>query len=332
MKKIADIRVLMVSICMLLMVVPVFSAGNSEVSNKPEVLKFAHVYEPDTVYNEAALEVKKLLEERSNGRFEVQIFPSSQLGNEEAITEGLKMDSIQLAYSGPTFLGQFYPPIAISEAPYVWKDYDHWKKYQYSDVFDNVSDGYYGATGNKVASIIYFGERTVTANRAIHTPDEMKGMKIRVANATLWKIFPEAVGAKPTPVSFAEVYLALQQGVVEGQDNPIPIVESNKFYEVQKYIKRTKPILFSIVGIIGGPLYERLSDEDQKMFVEVFKEVGTRYSDKVRETELALYKNYQESKKAIVETTEVEKFAEIVLPQTRKAFGAELVDSIQALY
>ena len=332
MKKIADIRVLMVSICMLLMVVPVFSAGNSEVSNKPEVLKFAHVYEPDTVYNEAALEVKKLLEERSNGRFEVQIFPSSQLGNEEAITEGLKMDSIQLAYSGPTFLGQFYPPIAISEAPYVWKDYDHWKKYQYSDVFDNVSDGYYGATGNKVASIIYFGERTVTANRAIHTPDEMKGMKIRVANATLWKIFPEAVGAKPTPVSFAEVYLALQQGVVEGQDNPITIVESNKFYEVQKYINRTQHILCSIVGIIGGPLYERLSDEDQKMFVEVFKEVGTRYSDKVRETELALYKNYQESKKAIVETTEVEKFAEIVLPQTRKAFGAELVDSIQALY
>ena len=332
MKKIADIRVLMVSICMLLMVVPVFSAGNSEVSNKPEVLKFAHVYEPDTVYNEAALEVKKLLEERSNGRFEVQIFPSSQLGNEEAITEGLKMDSIQLAYSGPTFLGQFYPPIAISEAPYVWKDYDHWKKYQYSDVFDNVSDGYYGATGNKVASIIYFGERTVTANRAIHTPDEMKGMKIRVANATLWKIFPEAVGAKPTPVSFAEVYLALQQGVVEGQDNPITIVESNKFYEVQKYINRTQHILCSIGGISAGPLYERLSDEDQKMFVEVFKEVGTRYSDKVRETELALYKNYQESKKAIVETTEVEKFAEIVLPQTRKAFGAELVDSIQALY
>lgn len=332
MKKITDIRVLIVSICMLLMIVPVFSAGNSEVSNKPEVLKFAHVYEPDTVYNEAALEVKKLLEERSNGRFEVQVFPSSQLGNEEAITEGLKMDSIQLAYSGPTFLGQFYPPIAISEAPYVWKDYDHWKKYQYSDVFDNVSDGYYGATGNKVASIIYFGERTVTANRAIHTPDEMKGMKIRVANATLWKIFPEAVGAKPTPVSFAEVYLALQQGVVEGQDNPITIVESNKFYEVQKYINRTQHILCSIVGIIGGPLYERLSDEDQKMFVEVFKEVGTRYSDKVRETELALYKNYQESKKAIVETTEVEKFAEIVLPQTRKAFGAELVDSIQALY
>jgi tripartite ATP-independent transporter DctP family solute receptor len=331
MKKITAIKVLMVTLFLSLMVVPVFAAGKSEVSNKPEVLKFAHVYEPSTVYNEAALEVKRLIEERSNGRFEIQIFPSSQLGNEEAITEGLKMDSIQLAYSGPTFLGQFYAPIAISEAPYVWKDYDHWKKYQYSDIFTQVSDGYYNVTGNVVPSIIYFGERTVTANRPILTPDDMKGMKIRVANATLWKIFPEAVGAKPTPVSFAEVYLALQQGVVEGQDNPITIVESNKFYEVQKYINRTQHILCSIVGIIGGPLYDRLSDEDQKMFVEVFKEVGTRYSDKVRETELGLYEEYKQSKKAIVETTEVEKFAEIVLPQTRKIFGDDLVDAIQAL-
>lgn len=331
MKRMTIIKVLMMSICLGIMIAPVFAAGQSEVSDEPEVLKFAHVYEPNTDYNDAALEVKKLIEERSNGRFEVQIFPSSQLGNEEAITEGLKLDSIQLAYSGPTFLGQFYAPMAISEAPYVWEDYDHWKKYQYSDVFEEVSKGYYDVTGNKVASIIYFGERTVTANRPIHTPEDMEGMKLRVANATLWKIFPEAVGAKPTPVSFAEVYLALQQGVVEGQDNPITIVESNKFYEVQDYINRTQHILCSIVGMIGGPLYDRLSDADKKMFVEVFKEVGTRYSDKVRETELALYEEYKSSKKAIIEETEVEQFAKMVLPQTKKVFGAELVDSIQAL-
>lgn len=326
MKKNTAIKCLMLVIWLCVMAMPVLAAG------KPEVLKFAHVYEPGTLYNDAALEVAELIKERSEGRYEVQVFPASQLGNEETITEGLKMDSIQLAYSGPTFLGQFYAPIAISEAPYVWRDYDHWKKYQYSDVFEKVSNGYFEETGNKVASIIYFGERTVTANRPIKTPAEMEGMKIRVANATLWKIFPEAVGAKPTPVSFAEVYLALQQGVVEGQDNPITIVESNKFYEVQDYINRTQHILCSIVGVIGGPLYDRLSDEDKKMFVEIFKEVGSNYSDKVRERELSLYKQYQESGRAIIETTEVEKFAEMVLPQTKKVFGNDLVDSIQALY
>ena len=323
MKTITAIKSLMLTICLCVMVTPVLAA--------PKVLKFAHVYEPGTNYNDAALEVGKLIAERSNGRFEVQVFPSSQLGNEETITEGLKMGSIQLAYSGPTFLGQFYAPIAISEAPYVWRDYEHWKKYQYSDVFEKVSNGYFEATGNKVASIIYFGERTVTANRAIHTPSDMVGMKIRVPNATLWKIFPEAVGAKPTPISFAEVYLALQQGVVEGQDNPITIVESNKFYEVQKYINRSQHILCSIVGIIGGPLYKSLSDDDKKMFVGAFKEVGSRYSDKIREYELNLYKEYEESKKAIIETTEVKAFADMVLPQTKKAFGADLVDSIEAL-
>ena len=323
MTKIKVAKFLMSAICLLLLVSPALAA--------PKVLKFAHVYEPGTNYNDAALDVGKLLTERSDGRFKVEVFPASQLGNEETITEGLKMGSIQLAYSGPTFLGQFYAPIAISEAPYVWRDYEHWKKYQYSDVFENVSNGYFDATGNKVASIIYFGERTVTANRPIHTPAEMKGMKIRVPNATLWKIFPEAVGAKPTPISFAEVYLALQQGVVEGQDNPITIVESNKFYEVQKYINRSQHILCSIVGVIGGPLYKSLSDEDKKMFVEVFKEVGASYSDKIRNYELNLYEEYQKSKKAIIETTEVKEFAKIVQPQTKKAFSAELVDAIQAL-
>lgn len=323
MAKIKVVKSLMSAICLLLLVSPALAA--------PKVLKFAHVYEPGTNYNDAALDVGKLLTERSDGRFKVEVFPASQLGNEETITEGLKMGSIQLAYSGPTFLGQFYAPIAISEAPYVWRDYEHWKKYQYSDVFENVSNGYFDATGNKVASIIYFGERTVTANRPIHTPAEMKGMKIRVPNATLWKIFPEAVGAKPTPISFAEVYLALQQGVVEGQDNPITIVESNKFYEVQKYINRSQHILCSIVGVIGGPLYKSLSDEDKKMFVEVFKEVGASYSDKIRNYELNLYEEYQKSKKAIIETTEVKEFAKIVQPQTKKAFSAELVDAIQAL-
>lgn len=316
-------KLLMALACLLLLVTPALAA--------PKVLKFAHVYEPGTNYNDAALEVGKLLFERSNGRFKVEVFPASQLGNEETITEGLKMGSIQLAYSGPTFLGQFYPPIAISEAPYVWRNYEHWQKYQYSDVFEDVSEGYFKTTGNKVASIIYFGERTVTANRPIHSPADMKGMKIRVPNATLWKIFPEAVKAKPTPIAFAEVYLALQQGVVEGQDNPITIVESNKFYEVQKYINRSQHILCSIVGIIGGPLYDSLSDEDKAMFVGVFKEVGSRYSDKIRQRELDLYKEYAKSKRAIIETTEVEEFAEMVRPQTKKAFSAELVDAIQAL-
>jgi TRAP-type C4-dicarboxylate transport system substrate-binding protein len=147
----------------------------------------------------------------------------------------------------------------------------------------------------------------------------------------LWKIFPEAVDAKPTPIAFAEVYLALQQGVVEGQDNPITIVESNKFYEVQKYINRSQHILCSIVGVIGGPLYDSLSDEDQKMFVDVFKEVGSKYSDKIRSREIELYEEYQKNKKAIIETTDVEEFAKAVRPQTKKAFSPELVDAIQAL-
>lgn len=296
-----------------------------------KVLKFAHVYEPQTPYNKAALWVAEELKKQSNGRFEVQVFPSSQLGNEETITEGLQMGSIELAFTGPTFLGQFYPPMSISEAPFIWRDYDHWKMYQQSDVFKEVSQGYFQKTGNKVVSIVYFGVRQVTANRPIKTPADMKGMKIRVANATLWKIFPDAIGANPTPISFAEVYLALQQGVVAGQENPITVIDSNKFFEVQKTINLTGHITCSIVGMVGAPLWRSLNSKDKKLFDDVFKAASAKYSDIVHKHEQQLYEDFRRTGKMKVVTVDREPFARKVIPAVEKIWGADLVGKVRAL-
>lgn len=294
-------------------------------------LKFAHVYEPGTPYNQAALWVADELKKQSNGRFEVKVFPSSQLGNEETITEGLQIGSIDFAFTGPTFLGQFYPPMSISEAPFVWRNYEHWKMYQSSDVFKEVSEGYFQKTGNKVLSIIYFGVRQVTSNKPIKTPADMQGMKIRVANATLWKIFPEAIGAKPTPIAFAEVYLALQQGVVDGQENPITIIDSNKFYEVQKYVNLTGHITSSIVGMVGAPLWKSLSAQDKTLFDKVFKEASARFSDTVHDYEQKLYTDFQKNGKITIVEVDRGPFAEKVLPVVEKTWGADLVRKVRAL-
>ncbi len=94
----------------------------------------------------------------------------------------------------------------------------------------------------------------------------MQGMKLRVANASLRRIYPDAIGANATPVSFGKVDLALQQGVVEGQENPITIIDSNKFYEVQNFVARTDHITSSVVSVFGGLMWAKLSADEQELF------------------------------------------------------------------
>lgn len=296
-----------------------------------ETLKFAHVYEANTLYNEAAEWIADEIEKRTDGAYVVDVFPSSQLGNEETITEGLQIGSIQMAYTGPTFLGQFHKPMAISEAPFIWKDYNHWKSYQSSDIFEEVSQGYFDKTGNKVTSILYFGSRQTSSQEKIETPADMEGMKIRVANAPLWKIFPTAVGANPTPISFAEVYLALQQGVVEGQENPITIIESNKFYEVQNFVARTSHITSSVVSVFGGPLWSRLSDEEKALFTEITREASAMFSDKIVAREEELFDKFRAGDDVEIVDVDRAPFAELVIPAVKAEWGEELVDRVTAL-
>ena len=104
----------------------------------------------------------------------------------------------------------------------------------------------------------------------------MKGLKIRVPDAPLYTMFPRAVGANPTPIAFAEVYLALQNKTVDAQENPLPTIDAKKFYEVQKYIVLTGHITDALLTIVGGPTWSKLSDADKKIFEEVLKEAAAR--------------------------------------------------------
>ena len=106
--------------------------------------------------------------------------------------------------------------------------------------------------GHKVLAITYYGERHVTSNKAINKPEDMKGVKIRVPDAPLYTMFPRAVGANPTPIAFAEVYLALQNGTVDAQENPLPTIDAKKFYEVQKFIVLTGHITDALLSIVGS--------------------------------------------------------------------------------
>lgn len=263
-------------------------------------LKFAHVYETSEPYHTEAVWAAGEIAKRTNNKYAIEVFPASALGNEQQINQALPLGTINIIYTGTAFAGSTYKPIAIGNAPYMFRDYDHWKAYSQSDLFRQLAAGYDKASNNKVLALTYYGARHVTANKPIRTPADMKGMKLRVPQAPLFLMFTKAVGANATPIAFAEVYLALQQGTVDGQENPLPTIQAKKFYEVQSHINLTGHIMEALVTVVGGPTWNKLNDQEKKIFDEVFKQAAERASSQIREAELKLPEWFKAQGKTVV--------------------------------
>ena len=253
-----------------------------------ENFTFAHVYEEGHSHHKWALWAADEISRRSEGRHTVQVFPGGQLGSETEINEGLALGTTDIIYTGNGFAARSYGPIALGSAPFVYRDFDHWRAYARSDLFRDLAAGYQRATSHVPLALIYFGERHVTSNKPILSPSDMRGLRIRVPDAKLLLMFPRAVEAIPTPIAFSEVYLALQQGVVEAQENPLPTIRSMKFHEVQSNINLTGHIADSQLVIMAGARWDALSEADQKMFREVFQEAAAQGSDDIKRQEAEL--------------------------------------------
>ena len=264
-------------------------------------LKFAHVYETSEPYHTQALWAAGEIAKRTNNRYTVEVFPASTLGKETDINQGLTLGTVDIIYTGQLFAARNFGPIAIGGAPYMFRDFDHWKAFAASPLFAELSEGYRTKSGgNKVVAITYYGERHVPSNKPINKPEDMKALKIRVPDAPLYTMFPRAVGANPTPIAFAEVYLALQNGTVDAQENPLPTIEAKKFYEVQKYIVLTGHLTDALLTIIGGPTWNKLSDADKKVFEAVLKEAAARATTQIVEAEQKLVADFAKRGKEVV--------------------------------
>ena len=250
-----------------------------------QMLKWAHVYEPSEPYHTCAVEAGPKLEELTGGAYGIEVFPASSLGKEVDINEGLSLGTVDVIYTGQLFAGRSYGPIAIGGSPFMFRDYAHWDAFRNSELFDELAQGYTDATGNHVVAMTYYGNRHVTSNKPVMTPADMEGMKIRVPNAPLYMMFPEAVGANPTPIAFAEVYLALQQGTVDAQENPLPTIQAKKFYEVQSDINLTGHITDALLTIVGGPTWDSMSEEHRQALVQVAEEAAACATEQIRQAE-----------------------------------------------
>src|SRR5256885_16910158 len=142
-------------------------------------LKWAHVYEVAEPYHTEALWAAEEIKKRTNGRYEIGVFPASQLGNENQINEGLGLGTVDMIYTGVAFAASIHKPIGVTNAPFVLRDFDHFMAYRNSKLFRDIAKGYEDKTKNKVITLTYYGQRMVTANKAINRPEDMKGMKLR---------------------------------------------------------------------------------------------------------------------------------------------------------
>ena len=264
-------------------------------------LKWAHVYEVAEPYHTEALWAAEEIKKRTSGRYEISVFPASQLGNENQINEGLGLGTVDIIYTGVAFAGSIHKSIAITNAPFVLRDFDHFMAYRASPLFRQIARGYEDKTKHKIITLTYYGQRMVTANKAINKPEDMKGMKLRVPPAPLFLMFTKSVGANATPIAFAEVYLALQQGTVDGQENPLPTIMAKKFYEVQSHIILTGHITESLLTIVGSHVWPKLSDADKKVFEEVLSQAADKATKQIRESEQKLADEFRKLGKTVIE-------------------------------
>jgi tripartite ATP-independent transporter DctP family solute receptor len=264
-------------------------------------LKWAHVYETSSPYHEWALWTAEEVKKRTDGALEIEVFPASSLGKESDINEGLTLGTVDIIYTGQLFAGRAYGPIAIGGSPYMFRDFEHWTAYRDSDLFQDLAAGYRDATDHEVITLTYYGERHVTSNKEIQQPADMAKLKIRVPDAPLYTMFPEAVGANPTPIAFAEVYLALQQGVVDAQENPLPTIQFKKFYEVQDYITLTGHITDALLTIVSGSTWSSLSEAEQEMLAGVLKEAAANCTEDIVKAEQDLVAWFRDQGKTVNE-------------------------------
>ncbi len=252
-------------------------------------LKWAHVYETSEPYHKWSVWAAEEIKKRTGGRYEIAVFPASQLGKETDINQGLQLGTVDMIISGLSFAARTMPRIGVGYYPYTFRDGDHLVAWAKSGAFKELTDEYRQKTGIQITAMTYYGARHTTSNRDFNDCAGMKGLKIRVPDVPAYMALPKSCNANPTPIAFAEVYLALQNGTVEAQENPLTTIEAKKFYEVQKNVILTGHIVDSLATQVAPHVWSKLSDADKKIFTDVMQEAaaGATGDIKKREAELA---------------------------------------------
>jgi tripartite ATP-independent transporter DctP family solute receptor len=272
-------------------------------AQQPIVIKLGNVQATADIVQTGLKRFADLVSERTKGRMQVQIFPASQLGTEQELLEGVQLGTIHMFEGSSGSVGRFLPDLEAFAAPFVWRDVDHMLKTVRGPVGLGLAERLVKAKGMRVLDFGWlFGNRFLTTKtKAIHTPEDLKGMKIRVQPTAIYLETIKAMGANPTTMDFKEVYLGLQSGVIDGQENPPFVIYNNKFFEVQKYVMLTAHITQNQAVVINDKFYQSLSPEFRKILTDAAYEAGNFQNDLVLKSEKEYLDKLKEKGMTIVQ-------------------------------
>jgi len=256
-------------------------------AQQPIVIKLGNVQATADIVQAGLKRFADLVAERTKGQIQVQIFPASQLGTEQELLEGVQLGTVHMFEGSSGSVGRFLPDVEVFAAPYVWRDVDHMMKVVRGPIGQGLADRLVKAKGIRVLDFGWlFGNRYLTTkNKAIYKPEDLKGMKIRVQPTAIYLETIKAMGANPTTMDFKEVYLGLQSGVIDGQENPPSVIFTNKLFEVQKFVMLTAHITQNQAVVINESFFQGLSPENRKILTEAAYEAGNFQNDLVLKSE-----------------------------------------------
>ena len=259
---------------------PSESAAAADNAGDPVNLVFSIAAVPTDAHGAAQKVFKETLETISGGNMTVECYDSGTLYGQDTEHDALKNGDVDMIYSSASWLTDGSPWVSMFTAGYVFQSYDHMTKVLNGDIGKEVFQKIADEQGILPLGAYYLGTRQISLSedRQIKTPDDLKGVNLRMPNSDAWVFLGKAMGANPTAIAFNDLYLALQTGTVDGQDNPLPTVKSAKFYEVQKSISLTNHLVDSVWPTINVDTWNKLTDT-QKGWVMEAVEAGRKACD-----------------------------------------------------
>lgn len=297
------------------------------------VLNFAHSTAQNSHYSMGVQAFGKKLSELSGGKYEIREQAAGALGGERDVIEGLQIGSVELTISSTGPLGNFVPEALVLDLPFLFKDYASAR---------GVLDGEIGqellakVSENNLVALAWSenGFRHITnSNRPINTPADLQGLKIRTMENPVHMEAFRAAGASPTPMAFPEVFAALQQNVIDGQENPIPVITASKFWEVQNNLTLTGHVYSPAIILAAPSLWDGLSDEEKGWFQEAAKVAVEATRAKVEADEANGVALLRQNGMNVVETVDQAAFQQAVAPaydSFKAKYGDEMLKRIQA--
>jgi len=256
-----------------------------------ETIVFGHILAESTAHHRNMLWAAEQLQRAFKGKYQLQVMPRGLMGTTDAqVIEGFQAGTVQMAYLSFGHLKDIYPPLSIGAGPFVFRDFQHWLAFRDSALYRELEAGFEAKTGMKVLGLAYYGQRHVTTKKPMAAAKDLDGLAIRVPNIPIIVLTFRALGAKPVPLPFKETYQALQEGIVDAQENPFPAIKAMRFYEVTRIVNLTAHISDAQLVVMDGKRWRSMPKADQAAMESIFRAAAGRVTDDVRAEELQLEK------------------------------------------